>query len=33
VTTPINIFDFTVSRSRDGPELFLEGLAGCLMAD
>jgi hypothetical protein len=33
VTAPINVFDFTVSRHRDGPELFLEGFAGSLMAD
>ena len=33
VTAPINVFDFTVSRHRDGPELFLAGFAGSLMAD
>ena len=33
VTRPINVFDFTVSRHRDGPELFLDGFAGSLMAD
>ncbi|MCE9630465.1 MAG: IS66 family transposase, partial [Planctomycetia bacterium] len=33
VTQPINVFDFTVSRHRDGPELFLDGFAGSLMAD
>lgn len=33
ITTPINVFDFTVSRHRDGPELFLDGFAGSLMAD
>ncbi len=33
VTAPINVFDFTVSRHRDGPELFLDGFAGILMAD
>ena len=33
VTAPINVFDFTVSRHRDGPELFLDGFAGSLMAD
>ena len=33
ITAPINVFDFTVSRHRDGPELFLEGFAGSLMAD
>ncbi len=33
VTEPLNIFDFTVSRHRDGPEIFLDGFAGSLMAD
>ena len=33
VTAPINVFDFTVSRHRDVPELFLDGFAGSLMAD
>ena len=33
VTAPINVFDFTVSRHRDGPDLFLDGFAGSLMAD
>jgi len=33
ITAPINVFDFTVSRHRDGPELFLEGFTGSLMAD
>ena len=33
ITAPINVFDFTVSRHRDGPDLFLEGFAGSLMAD
>lgn len=33
VTALINVFDFTVSRHRDGPELFLDGFAGSLMAD
>jgi len=33
VTAPINVFDFTVSRHRDGPMLFLQGYAGGLMAD
>jgi transposase len=33
VTAPINVFDFTVSRHRDGPELFLDGFVGSLMAD
>jgi transposase len=33
ITAPINVFDFTVSRHRDGPELFLDGFMGSLMAD
>lgn len=33
ITAPIDVFDFTVSRHRDGPELFLEGFTGTLMAD
>ena len=33
ITVPINVFDFTVSRHRDGSELFLDGFAGSLMAD
>ena len=33
ITQPINVFDFTVSRHRDGPELFLGGFTGSLMAD
>jgi hypothetical protein len=33
VTAAINVFDFTVSRHRDGPELFLDGFTGSLMAD
>ena len=33
ITDPINLFDFTVRRHRDGPELFLEGFSGSLMAD
>ena len=33
ITAPINVFDFTASRHRDGPELFLEGFAGTLLAD
>jgi transposase len=33
VTIPINIFDFTVSRHRDGPAHFLKGFTGTLMAD
>jgi transposase len=30
---PYTIFDFTLSRSRDGPAKFLKGYAGMLMAD
>jgi len=33
VTVPLNVFDFTVSRHRDGPDLFLEDFRGKLMAD
>ena len=33
ITAPINVFDFTVSRHRDGPELFLDCFAGNVMAD
>ncbi len=33
VTVPLNVFDFTVSRHRDGPDAFLENFAGKLMAD
>jgi hypothetical protein len=33
VTTPINVFDFTVSRHRDGPAHFLRGFSGTLLAD
>ena len=33
VTQPINVFDFTVSRHRDGPALFLDDFEGSLMAD
>ena len=33
IAAPINVFDFTVSRHRDGPELFLDGFTGSLMAD
>lgn len=33
ITVPINVFDFTVSRHRDGPQIFLDGYAGKLMAD
>lgn len=30
---PINVFDFTVSRHRDGPDEVLQGYTGSLMAD
>jgi transposase len=30
---PYNVFDFTVSRSRDGPAQFLKGFGGTLLAD
>jgi hypothetical protein len=33
LTVPINVFDFTVSRHRDGPELFLQDFWGTLLAD
>ncbi len=34
ITVPINAFDLTVSRHRDGPEIFfLQGFTGKLMAD
>jgi hypothetical protein len=33
VTVPLNVFDFTVSRHRDGPDAFLENYSGKLMAD
>ncbi len=33
LTQPSNVFDFTVSRHRDGAELFLEDFTGSLMAD
>ncbi len=33
VTVGLNVFDFTVSRHRDGPDAFLEGFCGKLMAD
>ncbi len=32
-TIPLNVFDFTVSRHRDGPDLFLHDYIGKLMAD
>lgn len=33
MTVPLNVFDFTVSRHRDGPDAFLENFRGKLMAD
>jgi transposase len=33
VTIGLNVFDFTVSRHRDGPDAFLEDYTGKLMAD
>jgi transposase len=33
MVVPLNIFDFTVSRHRDGPDLFLQDFRGKLMAD
>ena len=33
ITAPIIVFNFTVSRHRDGPEIFLDGFTGKLMAD
>jgi len=33
VTVPLNIFDFTVSHHRDGPDAFLADFRGKLMAD
>ena len=33
LTAPLNVFDFTVSRHRDGPDTFLTGFAGALLAD
>jgi hypothetical protein len=33
VTVPLNVFDFTVSRHRDGPDAFLQNYSGKLMAD
>lgn len=33
VETPVQVFDFTVSRHRDGPDDFLKDYAGKLMAD
>jgi transposase len=33
ITTPLNVFDFTVSRHRDGPDLMLAEFSGTLQAD
>ena len=33
MTVPLNVFDFTVSHHRDGPDAFLENFRGKLMAD
>ena len=33
VTIPLNVFDFTVSRHRDGPELFFADYEGTLLGD
>jgi transposase len=33
LTVPLNVFDFTVSRHRDGPELFLKHFQGTLQGD
>ena len=33
MTIPLNVFDFTVSRHRDGPELFFANYAGTLLGD
>jgi hypothetical protein len=33
VTVPLNVFDFTVSRHRDGPDMVLADFRGKLMAD
>lgn len=33
LTLPLNVFDFTVSRHRDGPDEFLKDFQGKLMAD
>lgn len=30
---PYNVFDFTISRSRDGPKVFLKEFSGALLAD
>jgi len=33
MTIPLNVFDFTVSRHRDGPELFFADYTGTLLGD
>ena len=33
IAIPLNVFDFTVSHHRDGPDAFLQGYTGKLMAD
>jgi transposase len=33
INIPLNVFDFTVSRHRDGPDLMLAEFAGSLLAD
>lgn len=33
VTIPLNVFDFTVSRHRDGPELFFANYQGTILGD
>lgn len=33
IELPLNVFDFTVSRHRDGPETFLDGFTGTLLGD
>jgi transposase len=33
MTIPLNVFDFTVSRHRDGPELFFQDYVGTLLGD
>jgi len=33
VNVKLNVFDFTVSRHRDGPELFFEDFAGMILGD
>ncbi len=33
IEVPLNVFDFTVSRHRDGPELFFDEYEGTLLGD